>query len=263
MAARPRRPRAARRRARARGCRAAGPWSRRSTTSACRTPTATSASFRVGRVLSAEQHPNADRLRVCTVDLGDAEPAGIVCGAPNVAAGQTVAVALPGALLPGRRPAARGGEAAGGREPGDDPLRDRARPGRRRRAGSWCCAEGPAPGHPARRGAAAGRDDPRAARSPPTGPTAWRSTGVAREVHAVTGAPLRAARRVRPAGRGRGRRSRTSPRSRSHDPDLCPRYMARVLTDVARRPVAALARAPARGGRHARRSRTSSTSPTT
>ena len=57
--------------------------------------------FRVGRVLSAEQHPNADRLRVCSVDLGDPEPAGIVCGAPNVAAGQTVAVALPGALLPG------------------------------------------------------------------------------------------------------------------------------------------------------------------
>jgi phenylalanyl-tRNA synthetase beta chain len=57
--------------------------------------------FRVGRVLSAERHPNADRLRVCTVDLGDAEPTGIVCGAPNVAAGLTVAVALPGALLPG------------------------------------------------------------------------------------------------------------------------------------------------------------------
>jgi len=57
--------------------------------------------FRVGRVLEASQHPNADRLRVCRVDLGDGEPRQIVCGAPNVAAGQTVAVALPGALLPG------------------------------------------------------------------------------------------------------------------------------------------------------------------
>lgn len=56
--------------------------------------------FVVGKVLSAEPHPNADRLRVCTVDTGDAERT-IVCGAPNVAAGQTVPVALPGATLPG------------------------------------------------------------------------------------------------------------------------------------------------------------------
>ncbi len=56
--------------------------------------------FVVGRVLSAEQHPNADRLRVCQVDTGDGERT-IVCGAPNVAAGQTVMVALPGAVMPG------------------------------------------------------------------------------------------------------------------------------------------------------------------
>jgi phenylalanyl-tRNA synthetase beta chain len=56
--------------------------------------------FVVGKVLSAELHPNADRLRVCTVDTGDGERT-IVCGAPNVAAGQTVPVALPGATLPG------------------------------------------------------------------------------------------------------------------------------------------------------------------
>jgi phenylalanyl-tRNA synthetase beta chain len=56
--------------------------------------------FVVGKVLSAEPHPNADRLRVCTVDTGDGERT-IVCGAPNVAVGQTVPVALPGATLPG------------------------------------------------------------------------------------------------------------------------------------------------------------------
>jgi phenylalanyl-tRNA synthetase beta chain len=56
--------------------------------------------FVVGKVLSAEQHPNADRLRVCRVDIGDGERT-IVCGAANVAAGQTVAVAQPGARMPG------------------------------------------------------------------------------------------------------------------------------------------------------------------
>jgi phenylalanyl-tRNA synthetase beta chain len=58
--------------------------------------------FVVGRVIAAEQHPDADRLKVCTVDLGadGGPPASIVCGAPNVAAGQTVAVARPGALMP-------------------------------------------------------------------------------------------------------------------------------------------------------------------
>jgi phenylalanyl-tRNA synthetase beta chain len=57
--------------------------------------------FVVGRVISAEQHPDADRLKVCMVELGEDSPATIVCGAPNVAAGQTVAVARPGAVLPG------------------------------------------------------------------------------------------------------------------------------------------------------------------
>ena len=70
--------------------------------------------FVVGRVLEREQHPDADRLSVCTVDTGDGEPRTIVCGAPNVAAGQTVAVALPGAPYAGRREAAQG-EAARGR----------------------------------------------------------------------------------------------------------------------------------------------------
>ncbi|HYC80388.1 MAG TPA: phenylalanine--tRNA ligase subunit beta [Solirubrobacterales bacterium] len=57
--------------------------------------------FVVGKVEAAEQHPDADRLRVCTVDVGDGAARTIVCGAPNVAAGQTVAVALPGARMPG------------------------------------------------------------------------------------------------------------------------------------------------------------------
>ena len=56
--------------------------------------------FVVGRVLSVARHPDADRLTVCEVETGDATRT-IVCGAPNVAAGQTVPVALPGAVMPG------------------------------------------------------------------------------------------------------------------------------------------------------------------
>src|SRR3954452_22550232 len=57
--------------------------------------------FLVGRVLEAGKHPNADRLQLCTVDVGEREPRQIVCGAWNFGAGATVAVALPGAVLPG------------------------------------------------------------------------------------------------------------------------------------------------------------------
>ncbi len=57
--------------------------------------------FRVGRVLEAGRHPNADRLQLCQVDVGEGEPRQIVCGAWNFGAGATVAVALPGAILPG------------------------------------------------------------------------------------------------------------------------------------------------------------------
>ncbi len=53
----------------------------------------------VGKVLRAEPHPNADKLRITSVDAGTGEPLPIVCGAPNVAAGQKVVVALPGATL--------------------------------------------------------------------------------------------------------------------------------------------------------------------
>jgi phenylalanyl-tRNA synthetase beta chain len=55
--------------------------------------------FVVGKVVSCEKHPKADRLSACMVETGDGERP-IVCGAPNVAAGQTVAVALPGARMP-------------------------------------------------------------------------------------------------------------------------------------------------------------------
>ena len=53
----------------------------------------------VGEVLTCDQHPNADRLKITTVDLGTGDPVQIVCGAPNVAAGQKVPVATIGTTL--------------------------------------------------------------------------------------------------------------------------------------------------------------------
>ncbi|MBT9567698.1 MAG: phenylalanine--tRNA ligase subunit beta, partial [Thiobacillus sp.] len=55
----------------------------------------------VAEILSAEKHPDADRLQICQVDVGEALPVTIVCGAPNAAAGLKVPCARPGAKLPG------------------------------------------------------------------------------------------------------------------------------------------------------------------
>lgn len=55
----------------------------------------------IGYVQSCEQHPNADKLSLCQVDVGDEQSLQIICGAPNVEQGQKVVVAKPGAVLPG------------------------------------------------------------------------------------------------------------------------------------------------------------------
>ncbi|MDS3861573.1 phenylalanine--tRNA ligase subunit beta [Thermosynechococcaceae cyanobacterium BACA0444] len=54
----------------------------------------------VGKILTCEPHPNADKLRVCQVDIGEDNPYTIVCGAPNAAAGMLAPVAPPGTYLP-------------------------------------------------------------------------------------------------------------------------------------------------------------------
>lgn len=56
--------------------------------------------FIVGEVLTAEKHPNADKLRLCTVSAGDGAPLQIVCGAPNARAGIKVVLARPGTVIP-------------------------------------------------------------------------------------------------------------------------------------------------------------------
>jgi phenylalanyl-tRNA synthetase beta chain len=61
------------------------------------------APFTIARVISAEQHPNADRLRVCMVDTGDGgAPVQVVCGAPNARAGMVGVFSAPGTFIPGK-----------------------------------------------------------------------------------------------------------------------------------------------------------------
>jgi phenylalanyl-tRNA synthetase beta chain len=60
------------------------------------------APFTIARVISAEQHPNADRLRVCMVDTGSGEAVQVVCGAPNARAGMKGVFVPPGAYIPGK-----------------------------------------------------------------------------------------------------------------------------------------------------------------
>src|SRR5829696_7190084 len=184
--------------------------------------------FVVGKVRAAEQHPDADRLRVCTVDTGEGERT-IVCGAPNVAAGQTVAVALPGARMPGGeklRKAKLRGVASEGMilsiselEIGDDAD------------GILVLDDGPAPG------TALSEVLPVAEpvlelEVTPNRVDCLGVYGVAREVHAVTGAPLGPAPWAEDAEAGgdgdvAGRASVTV-----EVPDLCPRFTARVFDEV-------------------------------
>lgn len=71
----------------------------------------------VGKVLGVERHPNADRLTVCRVDIGEDAPVSVVCGAPNVATGILAPLARVGAMLPGglsiRQASMRGIESQG------------------------------------------------------------------------------------------------------------------------------------------------------
>ncbi len=166
---------------------------------------------------------------VCLVDTGDGEPSQIVCGAPNVAAGQTVAVAKPG-RGDARRHQAQGRQAP---RPGlerDDPGRGRGRDRHRARRDHGPRRRRPA--SRARRWTACCRSPPTcsSSRSPPTAPTAWRSTA----------SPARST--PRPARRWRRRRGRDDPGPRGRGragaaitvecPDLCPRFTARVFEDV-------------------------------
>src|SRR5665647_330410 len=179
--------------------------------------------FVVGKVLTAEQHPDADRLRVCTVDLGDAEPSTIVCGAPNAAAGLTVAVARPGAVMPDgtklKKAKLRGIEShgmilaedeleIGGDHNGIMELSDDLVAG-------TPLAEALLPG-----------DDVLELEITPNRPDCLGVYGVAREVHAITGNPLAEL----PAGPTPSDDETFSIEVEDHG--LCPRFSARIFRDV-------------------------------
>lgn len=186
--------------------------------------------FVVGRVLSAEKHPKADRLSVCVVDTGDGERT-IVCGAPNVAAGQTVPVALPGATMPG------------GQQIGEAKLRGV------RSAGMICAAselgvgdspegimvfedDGLAPGTPLSEVLPVG-EEVLELEVTPNRVDCFGVYGVAREVHAISAAPLGPEPWEEDA-EATGEGDVGDYASVAVDvPDLCPRFTARVFTDVA------------------------------
>ncbi|MGD0198192.1 MAG: phenylalanine--tRNA ligase subunit beta [Solirubrobacteraceae bacterium] len=181
----------------------------------------------VGRVLSAEQHPNADRLKLCTVDLGEAEASTIVCGAPNVAAGQTVAVARPGAQLPDGRTlgaAKLRGILSNGMILAEDELalgQDHD--------GIMVLPEGLAPGTPLGQVLPLG-DDVIEFEITPNRPDCLSIYGVAREAHAASGAPLAPPPWAEDPGSGDG--DPAGVQVTVDCPDLCPRFTARVFEDV-------------------------------
>jgi phenylalanyl-tRNA synthetase beta chain len=185
--------------------------------------------FVVGKVLSAEQHPDADRLRVCTVEVGDGEPSTIVCGAPNVAGGQTVPVALPGAVLPGGtklgKAKLRGVESHGMILAEDElGLGDQHK-------GIMVLDDALPAGTPLA-DALPIADEALELEITPNRPDCLAVYGIAREVHAATGAALAedpAAGDAEPSG---GDRAEAYASVEIADPDVCLRFTARVFEDV-------------------------------
>ena len=178
----------------------------------------------VGELLSVERHPRADRLSLTRVTTGDGEPLDIVCGATNIAAGQRVPVALPGAVLPGDRRIERTekmGVVSNGMLCSGDEL------------GLTADADGililPADAPLGRPLAELYGDTVLDVDVKPNRGDALSIIGLAREIAAVTGASLRLPP-TDPPETGRPTAERLSVEVR--DPDLCPRFVGRWVSDV-------------------------------
>src|SRR3954452_50438 len=187
-------------------------------------------SFVVGKVLDAQQHPAADRLRVCTVDDGSGgDPRTIVCGAPNVAAGQTVAVALPGAVLPN------------GQELGEAKLRGVVSSGMILAEDEVGVGEDHGGIMVLPRDLPAGTpliehlqiaDEVLDLAGAPNRPDCLGVYGVARELHAVTAGPLAEDPSARDATPASDDQAEAHCSVEIEDPDICLRFTARVFEDV-------------------------------
>ncbi len=184
--------------------------------------------FVVGRVLEAGPHPDADRLSVCLVDDGSGEPRTIVCGAPNVAAGQIVAVALPGAIMPD---GTKLGEAKlrGVRSSGMILAEDEVGIGTDH-AGIMVLEDDLSPGE-ALAGHLTIADEVLELEVTPNRPDVMSVYGVARDLHAVTGAPL-AADPADEDAEPSGSDTAADHASLEIDPEICLRFVARVFEDV-------------------------------
>jgi phenylalanyl-tRNA synthetase beta chain len=188
--------------------------------------------FVVGKVLEAGRHPDADRLSVCLVDTGDGEPSQIVCGAPNVAAGQTVAVAKPGSVMPDGtklKVAKLRGQPSNGMILAEDEVGIGTD-----HNGIMVLDEALQAGTPLD-SVLPIATDVLVLEVTPNRPDCLGIYGVAREVHAATGAPLAPAPwrenptdPAPPAPLDAGWAGRITVEC----PELCPRFTARVFEDV-------------------------------
>ena len=183
--------------------------------------------FVVGRVLEADQHPNADRLRVCLVDVGGGSPQQIVCGAPNVAAGQTVAVAKPGAVMPDGTTLGKA-KLRGIESHGMILAEDEVAIGTDHDGIMVLEADGLPPGTPLERVLPIATDVLELEITP-NRPDCLAVYGVARETHAATGVALAPPPwREDPGTPGELSAATVDVQC----PDLCPRFTARVFEDV-------------------------------